>query len=55
MAMEDDGGKDGKDSLNRSRRDRLTKAAKQGYGPWADQGQRSRAAESASRVRQQLA
>lgn len=31
-----------KDVLNRSRRDRLTKAAKQGYGPWAELSQRSR-------------
>lgn len=30
-----------KDVLNRSRRDRLTKAAKQGYGPWAHELKRS--------------
>uniref|UniRef100_A0A7S4SGD1 Uncharacterized protein n=1 Tax=Alexandrium monilatum TaxID=311494 RepID=A0A7S4SGD1_9DINO len=40
--------------LNRSRRDRLTKAAKQGYGPWADSNSNSRPAESSARARQTL-
>mmetsp|Transcript_29057 Transcript_29057/g.68712 ORF Transcript_29057/g.68712 Transcript_29057/m.68712 type:complete len:347 (+) Transcript_29057:194-1234(+) len=44
-----------KEVLNRSRRDRLTKAAKQGYGPWADPNPRSRLAESSSRARETFA
>eukprot|EP00416_Gambierdiscus_australes_P021677 CAMPEP_0171081396 /NCGR_PEP_ID=MMETSP0766_2-20121228/16464_1 /TAXON_ID=439317 /ORGANISM="Gambierdiscus australes, Strain CAWD 149" /LENGTH=357 /DNA_ID=CAMNT_0011538695 /DNA_START=60 /DNA_END=1133 /DNA_ORIENTATION=+ len=43
-----------KNVLNRSRRDRLTKAAKQGYGPWAEMHARSRSGappENAARSR----
>mmetsp|Transcript_23933 Transcript_23933/g.49774 ORF Transcript_23933/g.49774 Transcript_23933/m.49774 type:complete len:345 (-) Transcript_23933:40-1074(-) len=44
-----------KEVLNRSRRDRLTKAAKQGYGPWAEPNPRAHLAESSARARQSFA
>jgi len=43
------------EKLNRCRRDRLNKAAKQGYGPWAAINTQSRPSESSSRARHPLA